>query len=139
MEVSIETEIATSIEGERGGNAWVTPDDITSWNFATDEWCCPEAKINLVASGQFNYRMEAKDGSIGFDFEGEFTSIERHKLIHYKLQDDRKVKITFIETEGTTKVIETFEAEDEFSAEQQRLGWLGILSHFKQHVESKHH
>ncbi|SFG32458.1 SRPBCC family protein [Neptunomonas qingdaonensis] len=135
MKISIQTEIDATIHDV--WNAWVTPEDIIDWNFSTDEWCCPSAKLNLVVGGRFNYRMEAKDGSVGFDFEGEFTAIDPYKTIHYKLEDDRKVIVEFIESENRTKVIETFDAEDENSAQQQRQGWLGILNNFKAHVENK--
>lgn len=87
--------------------------------------------------GKFNYWMEAKDGSVGFNYEGEFTSIHPHRTIHYKLDDNREVKVEFIKTESGTKVIETFDAEDENSAEQQRQGWIGILNNFKKRVEAR--
>ena len=135
MRISIETEVNAPLE--MVWYAWVTPSDITLWNFATDEWCCPRAELNLEVGGSFNYRMEAKDGSAGFDFEGEFTEITPYKSIHYKLEDDRVVKVQFIETENGVRVIETFEAEHENSAEQQRQGWLSILNNFKKHVERK--
>lgn len=134
MEISIETEVAAPIDVV--WNAWVTPKDITNWNFASDEWCCPSAEINLEVGGKFKYRMEAKDGSMGFDFEGVFTNIAQQKAIHFKLEDNRDVKVEFIASPVGTKVIETFTAEDENSAEQQRQGWLGILKNFKKHVES---
>src|SRR5690606_35573250 len=82
-------------------------------------------------------RMEAKDGSAGFDFKGEFTAIIPYQSIHYTLGDDRTVEVQFVEMHNGVKVIETFEAEDENSAELQRQGWLGILNNFKRHVESK--
>jgi uncharacterized protein YndB with AHSA1/START domain len=135
MKISIETEVNSTPAAV--WDAWVTPEDITNWNFAIDEWCCPNAEINLEVGGKFNYRMEAKDGSMGFDFEGEFTEVNPLKEIRYKLEDDRKVNVEFIETESGVKVVETFDAEDENSAEQQKQGWLGILSNFKKHVESK--
>ncbi len=135
MQISIETEIQAPLT--RVWDAWVTPEDITSWNFAIDDWCCPKAEINLEVGGHFNYRMEAKGGSMGFDFEGEFTEITPCKDIHFKLEDGREVKVEFMEIENGVKVIESFEAEDENSAEQQRQGWLSILNNFKKHVESK--
>jgi uncharacterized protein YndB with AHSA1/START domain len=135
MKISIETEVKASPKAV--WDAWVTPEDITCWNFAIDEWCCPKAEINLKVGGKFNYRMEAKDGSMGFDFEGEFIDITPHKAIHFKLEDNRKVEVAFMETENGVKVVETFEAEDENSAEQQKQGWLSILNNFKKHVESK--
>ena len=115
----------------------VTPDKVTSWNFAIDEWCCPRAAINLEIGGTFNYRMEAKDGSMGFDFEGTFTEIAPNNSIHFKLEDERVVTVDFIKTAKGVRVVETFEAEDENSAEQQKQGWQNILNNFKKHVESK--
>ena len=135
MKISIETDVKSTLAN--AWYAWVTPEDITNWNFAIDEWCCPNAVINLEVGGKFNYRMEAKDGSMGFDFEGEFTEITPLKAIRYKLEDDREVNIEFIETKNGVKVIETFDAEDENSAEQQRQGWQSILNNFKKHVEGK--
>lgn len=135
MKTSIEIEIEAKTEDV--WQAWITPDDIIHWNFASDAWCCPCVEINLVVGGKFNYRMEAKDGSMGFDFEGEFTKVEPLKSIHYKLGDERKVEVEFITTTSGTKLIESFEVEDENSAEQQKQGWLCILANFKQCVESK--
>lgn len=135
MKITIETEVEAPLSDV--WDAWVTPDDITSWNFAIGDWCCPSAEIDLAVGGKFNYRMEAKDGSIGFNYEGEFISIHPHRTIHYKLDNNREVKVEFIKTESGTKVIETFDAENENSVEQQRQGWLGILNNFKQYVEAK--
>ena len=135
MKITVETEVLAL--PVTVWDAWVTPDDITSWNFAIDEWCCPKAEINLVVGGKFNYRMEAKDGSIGFDFEGTFTKIAPNESIHFELEDNRAVTVEFTETANGIKVIETFEAEDENSAEQQKQGWQSILNNFKKYVESK--
>lgn len=135
MKISIETEVKAPLQ--RVWNAWVSPEDITHWNFAIDDWCCPRAEINLEVGGTFNYRMETRDGSMGFDFEGQFTAINPHESIQFSLGDDRGVTVEFIETGNGVKVVETFEAEDENSAEQQRQGWQGILNNFKKHVESK--
>jgi uncharacterized protein YndB with AHSA1/START domain len=135
MEISIEVEIDAKINDV--WHTWVSPEEIINWNFASDEWCCPSAEIAFVEGGKFNYRMEAKDGSMGFDFEGVFTKVEPLKSIHFKLEDNRQVKVDFIDTANGTKVVEKFEAENENSAEQQRQGWLCILGNFKQHVESK--
>ncbi len=135
MKISIETEVNASPTAV--WDAWVTPEDITRWNFAVEEWCCPKAEINLEVGGKFNYRMEANDGSMGFDFEGTFTKITPNECIHYKLEDDRVVTIEFTETADGVKVIETFETEDENSADQQEQGWQSILNNFKKHVESE--
>ena len=135
MKISIETEVKSTPAAV--WDAWVTPEDITNWNFAIDEWCCPKAQINLEVGGKFNYRMEAKDGSMGFDFEGTFTKVTPNESIHFKLEDNRVVTVEFMETANGIRVIETFEAEDENSAEQQKQGWQSILNNFKKHVESK--
>ena len=134
MKVPIEIEVEATLANT--WQSWVTPVNITQWDFANNEWCCPSADIDLKEGGSFNYRMEANDGSIGFDFDGEFTKVEPLQSIHYQLGDDRKVSIEFVETASGTKVIQTFEAENENSAEQQRQGWLGILTNFKNHVEN---
>jgi uncharacterized protein YndB with AHSA1/START domain len=133
MEIAIETTVDAPIE--RVWAAWVTPADIEQWNFATDDWHCLKATVDLVVGGKFTYRMEAKDGSFGFDFEGTFTSIDPQAVIEYALADDRKVKIRFTQTESGVRVVETFDAEDENTAEQQRQGWKCILDNFKKYVE----
>lgn len=135
MKITIETIVKATIGDV--WEAWVNPSDIVNWNFASDEWCCPRATLNLTEGGAFNYRMEAKDGSMGFDFEGVFTKINANSLIEYELGDNRKVGIEFCQVGDSVRVTETFEAEDENSAELQKQGWQAILNNFKNHVESK--
>jgi len=136
MKISIETTINAPLGVVWA--SWITPADITSWNFASEDWSCPIAKIDLVVGGKFLYRMEAKDGSMGFDFEGIFTSIVERDQIEYALEDGRKVHITFAVSNQGIRLIETFDAENELSAEQQKQGWQSILNNFKQYVESKY-
>ena len=133
MKITVEAEV-TAIPKEVW-YAWVTPDHITKWNFAIDEWCCPSAEIDLRAGGKFKYRMEARDGSVGFDFEGVFTKIAPQESLHFALGDERLVTIEFTQTANGTRVTEMFEAEDENSAAQQKQGWQSILNNFKKHVE----
>ena len=135
MKINIETTVNAPITDV--WDAWVTPNDITNWNFATDEWQCPKADINFEVGGKFKYRMEAKDGSVGFDFGGVFTKITPNKSIHYRLEDNRIVTIDFNETPAGVRVVESFEAENENAAEQQKQGWQSILNNFKKHVERK--
>lgn len=135
MKISIEAKVNAPLSDI--WNAWVTPSDITAWNFANDEWQCPKAEINFKVGGKFSYRMEAKDGSAGFDFGGVFTKITPNKSIHYQLEDNRIVTIDFIETPSGVRVVESFEAENENAAEQQKQGWQSILNNFKKHVERK--
>ncbi|MDN3647715.1 SRPBCC family protein [Reinekea marina] len=136
MQIAIETTVNATLS--QAWNAWVTPDDIIQWNFASADWACPKAEIDLRVGGRFSYRMEAKDGSMGFDFEGEFVAIEPNKSIRYKLEDSRQVLIEFIEVEAGVKIMETFDAENENTIELQRTGWLAILNNFKRHVENSH-
>ena len=135
MYITIVTNINAPIEAV--WSSWTTPEDITKWNFASDDWSCPSAKLDLKPGGKFSYRMEAKDGSAGFDFGGTFDILKDLEKIEYVIADGRKVSIEFSSTEGGTKVVETFEAEGTHPPEFQKHGWQSILDNFKKHVESK--
>jgi len=112
------------------------PTHIIKWNFASDDWQCPSAENNLVVGGTFNYRMEAKDGSFGFDFGGTYNEIKPNLLIAYTLGDGRKVSVTFASAGDQTNIVETFEAETQNSPEIQKAGWQAILDNFKKYVEA---
>lgn len=116
---------------------WTTPEDIKKWHNASDEWHTPWAELDPVVDGKFLNRMEAKDGSMGFDFSGTFTDIKTNKLIAYTLDDGRKVIVEFRAYRDKTTVVETFEAEESNSIEMQRSGWQAILNNFKNFVESQ--
>lgn len=116
-------------------NYWTNPEHIINWNFASDDWCCPKAINNAITGGKFNWRMEAKDGSVGFDFFGQYDLVIDHERIEYEMGDGRKVEITFREKEGQVILDETFETEDANSAEMQRAGWQAILENFTKLVE----
>jgi uncharacterized protein YndB with AHSA1/START domain len=115
---------------------WTNPTHITNWNFATEEWCCPSALNEVKPQGKFSWRMEAKDGSMGFDFIGTYEKVIENKLISYSMSDGRKVDIDFTYDGKEVLVKETFDAEGTNSDEQQRAGWQAILENFKQYVES---
>ncbi|OAN62923.1 activator of HSP90 ATPase [Balneola sp. EhC07] len=115
---------------------WTEPDHIIKWNFASNDWCCPSAENDLVVGGKYKARMEAKDGSFGFDFEAVYDEIIKQEKITYTLADNRKVTTTFEKLNGTTKVITVFDAESENPIEMQRDGWQAILNNFKKYVES---
>lgn len=119
---------------ERVWNAWTTPDDITQWNAASEDWHTTRASVDLREGGSFTSRMEARDGSMGFDFEGTYTRVVPQQLLECAL-GDRMLRVEFIEgAEGVT-VRETFDAEPTHSLEQQRSGWQAILDNFARHVE----
>lgn len=135
---SIKIETIVNAPVEMVWQKWTNPDDITHWNFASDEWHSPKATNDLKEGGRFNYRMEAKDGSMGFDFEGTYNKIEPHKSILYTMDDGRKVDVTFENLGNATRVTEVFEAEGTHSIEMQRDGWQAILNNFKRHTENSH-
>lgn len=115
---------------------WTSPAAIIKWNTASDDWHTTKAENDLRIGGKFLSRMEAKDGTEGFDFVGVYDNVKTNELIEYTLEDDRKVKITFTPENGKTKVIETFEAESENSLELQFGGWQAILDNFKKYTEA---
>ncbi len=113
------------------------PEHITQWNFAHETWHCPSAANDLKAGGTFKTRMEAKDGSFGFDLEGTYDEVIPYENIKYHLQDGRKVEVIFEAVdENTTKVTERFDPEKQNSAEMQRDGWYAILNNFHKYVEN---
>jgi len=114
---------------------WNTPADIENWNAASDDWHTTNAKNNLQVEGVFSYRMEAKDGSFGFDCNGVYSKVITNELIEYTMADGRKASVVFTNNDHTTDIIETFEAESENSIELQRNGWQAILDNFKKYVE----
>jgi len=109
---------------------------VTKWNQASPDWHSPSGKNDLKEGGEFSYRMEAKDGSFGFDFGGKYDKVEPHSYIEYTIEDGRKVKIWFTETDGGTSVKEEFEAETANPVEMQQQGWQAILNSFKNYTES---
>ena len=111
------------------------PQHITQWYFASDDWHAPKAENDLRVGGKFLTRMEAKDGSFGFDFEGVYENIVTHKLIVYGLADERKVTIDFVSNGNETTVIENFDAETINPIEMQQGGWQAILDNFKKYTE----
>ena len=115
---------------------WTKPEHITQWNNASDDWHTPRAENDLRTGGSFVARMEAKDGSMGFDFGGVYDAITPNEYIEYTIGDGRKVKINFSAQGNSTKVTESFEAEGTHSIEMQKTGWQNILDSFKKYTEA---
>ena len=115
--------------------AWTTPEDIVQWNSASPDWHTTRASVDLREGGEFSSRMEAKDGSMGFDFEGTYTRVVEHALIESRL-GDRMLRVEFIPGEQGVTVRETFDAEPTHPVEQQRQGWQAILDNFARHVHA---
>jgi uncharacterized protein YndB with AHSA1/START domain len=131
--VTIETTIQAPVEIV--WEYWTNPEHITQWNAASVDWHTPRAENDLRVGGRFESRMEAKDGSFGFDFGGVYDEVKVNELIAYTMDDGRAARITFTDLDEETQVTETFEAESENPIEMQRTGWQSILDNFKKYVE----
>ncbi|RPE81438.1 SRPBCC family protein [Vulcaniibacterium tengchongense] len=118
-------------------SAYSNPEDITRWNTASEDWHSPRSTVDLREGGRFSTRMEARDGSQGFDFEGTYTRVVPGDLIEYRMDDGRDVQVTFDESPQGVRVRVTFDAENVYPAEMQREGWQSILDSFGRYVEAK--
>jgi len=136
MRITVEATVAAPIE--EVWHAWTTPDDIKQWNAASDDWHTTAATVDLREGGAFSSRMEAKDGSFGFDFAGTYTRIVQHEVIEMSF-GDRTAVVEFIQQNGRVVVRETFDAEETHSIAQQRDGWQAILDRFARHVAANSH
>lgn len=134
IEITVETMVNALVE--KAWKIFTTPAHITKWCNASDDWHTTKAENDLRAGGKFLSRMEAKDGSFGFDFGGTYNDVNQNEKIAYTMDDGRKVNVTFTAKGNTTNVVETFEAETENSVEMQRGGWQAILDSFKKYTEA---
>ena len=135
LKITIQTVVKSSIQNI--WSAWTTPEDINQWNAASDDWHNPSSANDLRVGGRFSYRMEARDGSVGFDFEGTYTQVVHGQLIEYAMDDGRVVSVAFEPAVDGIRVVETFDAEESNSAAMQKQGWQSILDRFRAHVEAK--
>jgi len=134
VSITIETIVHSPVESV--WKYWTDPKHITQWNKASDDWHTPYAENDLRVGGKFLSRMEAKDGSFGFDFSGVYDEVSTNESIAYSMADGRKVKTLFIRQDNDTKIITSFEAEGTNSVEMQQAGWQAILDNFKKYVET---
>ncbi len=132
--ITVKTTISASID--KVWSFWTLPEHITKWSFASPDWHTPYAENDLREGGKFKSTMAAKDGSMSFDFEGEYTLIKQNEVIEYIMADGRKVEISFNETPNGVEVIERFDPETQNPEEMQRGGWQAILDNFKSYVEN---
>ena len=133
MQITVETTVAAPVE--RVWRAYTTPEAITQWNAASDDWHTTSATVDLRPGGAFVSRMEAKDGSAGFDFGGTYTEVVEHERLAYAF-GDRSAEVLFRAVPAGTAVRVTFDGESTHSVEQQRQGWQAILDNFKRYVEA---
>jgi uncharacterized protein YndB with AHSA1/START domain len=131
--IEVSTTIHSSIQ--KVWDAWTTPAHIVMWNFASAEWCCPKASVDLKVGGKFSHTMASKDGNYQFDFWGTYSLIEEYVTLEVVLEDNRKLHISFEQNGEDTIVTEQFEPENMNDVELQRSGWQAILNEFKSYVE----
>ncbi len=132
MKITVEALVRAPVE--KVWRAWTTPEDITRWNAASPDWHTTKASSDLRPGGAFSSRMEAKDGSVGFDFAGTYTAVVEHQFIESSF-GDRALRVEFIPTAEGTTVRETFDAESTHPVDQQQAGWQAILDNFARYVE----
>ncbi len=132
--ITVQATVAAYIN--KAWDYYTNPKHITKWNFAADDWHCPKAENDMRVGGKYSARMEAKDGSFGFDFEATYSEITPNKKFTYTLGDGREVNVAFEDTDGKTHITVTFDAETVNSEEMQRGGWQTILDNYKKYTES---
>ena len=133
IRITIKSTVKAPIE--KVWKCWSEPEHIKKWNNASEDWHTTQAENDLRAGGKFSSRMEAKDGSFGFDFSGVYDEVKLYEVIAYTLGDGRKVKIIFVGEENKTDITEVFEAENTYPIDKQKEGWQAILDNFKKYTE----
>ena len=133
--ITVTTKVNAPVE--KAWEYWNQPEHITQWYFASPDWHAPLASNDLTVGGKLKIRMEAKDGSFGFDLEGDYDKVEPYKLVEYTFADGRKVRVKFKSDSSSTEIEESFDAESQNSQEMQKQGWQNILDNFKKYIETK--
>jgi uncharacterized protein YndB with AHSA1/START domain len=134
IKIKVEAEVRADLE--KVWKFYTQGEHIVNWNFASDDWCCPSAHVELKSGGKYHARMEAKDGSFGFDFEAIIDDVIPYEKLSYTMLDDRKAEILLSKTDHGAYISVEFEAENENPIEMQKAGWQTILNSFKHYVES---
>jgi uncharacterized protein YndB with AHSA1/START domain len=132
LKVSAEVEVPV----EKAWELFNTPEHIVNWNAASPDWHTPRASNDLRTGGSFSYRMEARDGSFGFDFAGEYTEVVPMTSFAYRMEDGRTARVEFLPIQSGTRVITQFDAESSNPLEMQQNGWQAILDNFKRYAEN---
>ncbi|MGR3810750.1 SRPBCC family protein [Jiulongibacter sp. NS-SX5] len=133
QKIKIEAEVKAPVA--KVWEYWNGPEHIVNWNFASDDWCCPSASVDLKPGGKYSARMEAKDGSFGFDFNTVYDEVLVNERIQYTMEDGRVAVTTFEANGDQTKVTTLFDPEQENPVEMQQQGWQAILNNFKKYSE----
>ncbi len=132
---TIQVQATISADKQKVWDYYTLPEHITKWNFASDDWCCPTASNDLKVGGRYVARMEAKDGSSGFDFDATYTELNEGQSFRYVF-GERAASVEISEQEGKTQVKVTFDPETVHSVDLQRQGWQAILDNFKKYTET---
>lgn len=135
MKITVETLVNAPVD--RVWDSYNNPDEIKQWNAAQEDWHTTRSTVDLREGGRFSSRMEAKDGSAGFDFEGTYTRVVPNELIEYRMGDGREAKVSFVEGPDGTRIRVAFDPESENPVEMQQQGWQAILDNFGRYVEGK--
>jgi uncharacterized protein YndB with AHSA1/START domain len=135
-QTKITVEATVNAPVEKVWQVWNNPGDIMKWNTPDPSWHTPRSENDLRLNGKFKNRMEAKDGSFGFDFEGTYDTVDLYKEIAYTMPDGRTATTLFADKEGKTMLVTTFDPETENEPEFQKQGWQAILNSFVTYVES---
>ena len=135
MATKITVSATIEVPVAKAWDCYTNPDHITQWNFATDDWQCPTAYNDLRPGGKYSARMEAKDGSFGFDFEAIYDVVVPHRELTYTMGDGRQATTLFESRGNETKVTTTFDAENENPVDLQQQGWQMILNNYKKYTE----
>ncbi|MFN5370703.1 MAG: SRPBCC domain-containing protein [Bacteroidia bacterium] len=134
--MKIKVEVVVNASLEEAWRRFTQPEHIVNWNAASADWHCPAARNELKAGGTFSYRMEARDGSMGFDFSGKFIAVEPLKHLSILLDDKRSLEVWFEAQADGVRITEEFEAEQENEPELQRMGWQAILDAYARYCEN---
>lgn len=138
QKTSVTVKTTVNCPASKAWDLWTRPEHITKWNAASDDWHTPHATNDLRPGGKFTSRMEAKDGSMGFDFGGTYKDVKQHAFISYEMDDGRNVQVAFTPKGNQTEITETFEAEGQNPVEMQKTGWQSILDNFRKYAENQH-
>ena len=134
--MKIKVDVLVNASLEETWKCFTQPEHIVNWNAASEDWCCPSAHSDLKAGGSFSYRMEARDGSMGFDFSGKFNEVDFQRHILILLDDKRSLEVWFEAVDGGIRLTEEFEAENMNPVELQQQGWQAILNAYKNYCQS---
>ncbi|SUW63790.1 Activator of Hsp90 ATPase homolog 1-like protein [Buttiauxella agrestis] len=134
MKITVETRVKAPVE--KVWQAYINPEDVKQWNTASPDWYTPTAAADFREGGAFSFRMEAKDGSMGFDFAGIYTHIVPLQLIEYTF-GDREAKVEFTQTADGVDMRLDFDPDQQYPVEHQKSGWQAILDNFARYVEAK--